>query len=381
MLLREALGNSRNIPALRVLAEVGVEPALRFLESAGVKDIRYEPDRYGLGLAIGNLPVTLEELARLYGALAREGESLPLRRFVDEPPVAPKRLLHRETAQLVRHILADPQARRPRFPVGGPLDFPYAVAMKTGTSQGYRDAWAVAFSDRLLVAVWVGNHDWRRMRGVGGANGAAVAAHRIMDAVMAGHRPWQPILDVFPPPEGAVAVEVCPLSGRLASVDCPHRKSEWFFPGSTPTERCPFHTQVKLDRRNGLRAGPACSASEVITRVMLDLPDTYTQWARSQHLDISRRGRRARCARAARSPCRRRWRSASRADGAAALRSGHAGLVLDAAPGGGGDAEHGAHRVAVDGVPVATVPYPHEYRWSVTPGGTSSPRRCPGTRR
>lgn len=368
MLLREALANSRNIPALRVLSEVGVEPALRFFESAGVKDIGWEPDRYGLGLAVGNLPVTLEELVRLYGALAREGESLPLRHFVDEPPVAPKRLLHRETAQLVRHLLSDSQARRPMFPAGGPLDFPYAVAVKTGTSQGYRDAWAVAFSDRLLVAVWVGNHDWRRMRGVGGANGAAVAAHRIMDTVMAGHRVWQPILDVFPPPEGAVAVEVCPLSGRLASTDCPHRKSEWFFPGSAPTERCPFHTQVKLDRRNGLRAGATCPASEVITRVMLDLPDTYTQWARSQHLDLAPRQESPLC------PSREESVTPK-----VAIREPHGTVRLLFDP--DTPASSSTLRLEaevtpstepivwlVDGLPVATVSYPHEYRWSVTPG-------------
>ncbi|MFL5350212.1 MAG: penicillin-binding protein 1C [Hyalangium sp.] len=368
MLLREALANSRNIPALRVLSEVGVEPALRFFEKAGVGEISWEPDSYGLGLAIGNLPVTLEELAGLYGVLAREGESLPLRRFVDEPPVAPKRLLNREAAQLVRHILSDPLARRPMFPVGGALDFPYAVAVKTGTSQGYRDAWTVAFSDRLLVAVWVGNHDWRRMRGVGGANGAAAAAHRIMDLVMAEHRPWQPILDSFPPPEGAVAVDVCPLSGRLASADCPHRKSEWFLPGSAPTESCPFHTKVKLDRRNGLRASATCPASDVITRVMLDLPDTYTQWARSQHLDVAPQQESPLC------PSREESMQPK-----VVIREprGTVRLLFDPDTPASASTLRLTAEVTpstepivwlVDGVPVATVSYPYEYRWSVTPG-------------
>lgn len=368
MLVREALANSRNIPALRVLSEVGVEPALRFFERSGVEDIRWEPDRYGLGLAVGNLHVTLEELARLYGGLAREGESLPLRRFVDDPRVPSQTLLHRETAQLVRHMLADPLARRPMFPVGGALDFPYAVAVKTGTSQGYRDAWTVAFSDRLLVAVWVGNHDWRRMRGVGGSNGAAAAAHRIMDSVMTGHRPWQPILDTFPPPDRAVAVDVCPLSGRLASTDCPHRKSEWFLPGSAPTGRCPFHAQVKLDSRNGLRAGKTCPASEVIIRVMLDLPDTYTQWARSQHLDVAPRQESPLCPSSEEAVTPR-----------VAIREprGTVRLLYDPDTPASASTLRLAAEVTpstepivwlVDGVPVATVSYPHEYRWSVTPG-------------
>ena len=69
-----------------------------------------------------------------------------------------------ETALLTTHILADPLARRPSFTPGGSLDYDEAVAVKTGTSQGHRDAWTVAYSDRLLVAAWVGNHDRRRMR-------------------------------------------------------------------------------------------------------------------------------------------------------------------------------------------------------------------------
>src|SRR6185503_4125827 len=124
---------------------------------------------YGLGLAIGNLDVTLEELTGAYAMLANHGETLPFKHFANEATPAPRRLLSRETAQMVTHILSDPQARRPSFAAGSPLDFDYAVAIKTGTSQGYRDAWAVAYSDRLLVAVWVGNHDWRRMTSIGGA--------------------------------------------------------------------------------------------------------------------------------------------------------------------------------------------------------------------
>ncbi|MFL5357452.1 penicillin-binding protein 1C [Archangium sp.] len=368
MLLREALGNSRNIPALRVLEQVGVEPTLRFLEKAGVGSISYEPDRYGLGLAVGNLHVTLEELAGLYMVLAHEGETRPLRRFTDEPMAAPQRLMTREAAQLVRHILADPLARRPTFPAGSVLDYPYAVAVKTGTSQGYRDAWAAAFSDRLLVVVWVGNHDWRRMNGVGGLLGAAGAVHEILESVMPEWRPYRPVLDSFPPPAGALAVDVCPLSGRLAGPDCPHRKSEWFVPGTAPTQTCPFHAPVKLDRRNGLLAGPTCPAREVVTRVMLALPEDYEQWARKQHLDIA--------------PLRESPLCPSRPEEVepkVAIREpkGLVRLLYDP----GTPASASTLRLAadvtpstepivwlVDGVPVATVTYPHEFRWSLRPG-------------
>ena len=368
MLAREALGNSRNIPALRVLEEVGVEPALRFLERAGVDGISYEPDRYGLGLAVGNLHVTLEELAELYQVLAHEGQTRPLRRFLAEPPPPSRRLMTREAAQLVRHMLADPLARRPSFPAGSALDYPTAVAVKTGTSQGYRDAWAVAFSDRLLVAVWVGNHDWRRMNGVGGLAGAAGVVHAILDAVSPGWRPHRPVLDSFPPPTGAVALDVCALSGRVAGPDCPHSKSEWFMPGTVPTEPCPFHARVRLDRRNGLRAGPACPEREVVTRVMLSLPDEYTQWARRQHLEVAPRRDSPLCPsplldtepqvaiREPRGLVRLLYDPDTPAS-ASTLR-----LVADVTP--------NTESIVwmVDGVPVATVGWPHEFRWSPSPG-------------
>ena len=101
MLLRNALGNSRNIPALRVLASVGVEPALHFFDAAGVEDISWDSGRYGLGLAIGNLEVTPEELARLYLVLADGGVARPLREFSDVAPADGKRLLREDVAQLV----------------------------------------------------------------------------------------------------------------------------------------------------------------------------------------------------------------------------------------------------------------------------------------
>jgi len=368
MLLRESLGNSRNIPALRVLQEVGVEPALRFLEKGGVGRISYEPDRYGLGLAVGNLHVTMEELSELYLVLAHEGETRSLRRFVDEPVKPSRRLMTREAAQLVRHILADPLARRPTFPAGSALDYPYAVAVKTGTSQGYRDAWAVAFSDRLLVAVWVGNHDWRRMNGLGGLMGAAGAVHEILDAVMPGWRPYRPVLDTFPPPAGATAIDVCPLSGRLAGPECPHRKSEWFVAGTAPTKACPFHARVRLDRRNGLLAGATCAERDVVTRVMLALPEEYEQWARRQHLDIAPLRESPLCPShpeelepqvAIREPkgTVRLLYDPDTPASASTLR-----LTADVTP--------STEPIVwlVDGVPVATVTYPHEFRWSVRPG-------------
>ena len=196
-------------------------------------------------------------------------------------------MLGRDAAQLITHILADPIARRPSFPAGGPLDFDYAVAVKTGTSQGYRDAWTFAFSDRLLVGVWVGNHDWRRMNRLSGGTAAAQAAHNILDEAMPDRAPHKAVAQAFPPPRGFEERTVCALSGRLVGPDCPARKSEIFAPGTEPVERCHMHARVRLDARNGLRAGPRCPARFVRTRAMLTLPPEYEPWARAEHLELA----------------------------------------------------------------------------------------------
>ncbi len=287
MLLRQALGNSRNIPALRLLSEVGVEHALQLFDRGGVRGIDWSPDKYGLALAIGALQTTPLELAVLYTALANGGETKPLRRWVDPLPKKGTRLLGRDAAQMITHLLSDPEARRPGFPQGGPLDYDYAVAVKTGTSQGYRDAWAAAFSDRLLVVAWVGNHDQRKMSQVSGGTGAAPAVHEILDAVMplrAQHLGWA---TAFPPPTHWVPREVCPLSGKLAGPGCTSTKTEYFAPGTEPGDECPFHVEVRLDARNGLLAGPRCPAMQVVHKAMLALPEVYETWARRQRLEIA----------------------------------------------------------------------------------------------
>lgn len=287
MLLREALGNSRNIPALRLLSQIGVEPVVSLLDQGGVSGISHAPRKYGLSLAIGAAPVTPLELAVLYSALANRGETRPLRYFVDDPAPRPAQILSPDAAQMTAQILADDEARRPGFPRGNPLEFDYAVASKTGTSQGYRDAWAAGFSDRLLVVVWVGNYDAARMNHISGAGGAAPAFHRILDRAMPLREPWRPLTPAFAPPATWGAREICPLSGRLAGPLCPEHRTEWFSPGTAPNDSCPYHAAVAIDVRNGLRALPTCPGRYTVTRPMLALGEEYAEWAQRQRLELA----------------------------------------------------------------------------------------------
>ncbi len=378
MSVREALGNSRNIPALRVLANVGVPTALRFFESAGVEHISWVPGHYGLGLALGNLHVSPEELARLYLVLRHHGATQSLHfsnldtsvnsnTFDPSDTSASSQLLSPTAADLVTHILSDPAARRPSFAEGSPLDYDTAVAVKTGTSQGYRDGWTVAFSDRLLVVMWIGNHDWRRMNHIGGLAGTAEATHQVFDLVQPQLQRHIPLPLSAREPAHSERREVCALSGLLAGPDCPHRRTEVFLKGTSPSSSCAWHQRVQVDVRNSDLATEGCHARFVAVRSVVDLPADYHRWARAQRLPL-RPARRSRlCG------------DLDDDDITIVLTEPQDGVRYafdpDTPP------EYATIRLAadvagteddvvflVDDTPVAQVPWPYETRWTLTPG-------------
>jgi penicillin-binding protein 1C len=276
-------------------------------------------------------------------------------------------VLSAEAAALTAHILADPTARRPAFPAGGALDFDHAVSVKTGTSQGYRDAWAIAFDDRLLVVTWVGNHDWRRMNLVSGATAAAPPAHRIITEVSPTVRPHVPLPLERPLPPSLSQREVCAVSGALPGPGCTHVKTERFIAGTEPHEACPFHVDVALDVRNGLRATPTCPKAYVVTRPLLDLPDEYEPWARKQRLALAPTATSPLCPgaddgerRVAIREPRNRSRYLFDPDTPRELSTVRFSARVSPA----------TEDVVwlVNGMPVARVGYPHELRWHLPPG-------------
>jgi penicillin-binding protein 1C len=367
MLFREALGNSRNIPALRVLAKVGVEPTLRRLEAAGVESISYDPDAYGLGLALGNLHLTPVELARVYASLAEDGVARDFRYFEDDLRPEGVRIFKADTAQMLTNILDDPVARRPSFPTNGPLDYDFAVAVKTGTSQGYRDAWTAAFTDRLLVVVWVGNHDWSRMNRLGGMYGASFAAREIINRVTPLRAPHKELLERFPAPDGWEAKTVCALTGHVAGEHCPHAKAEHFRPGTAPWQTCEAHAEVLVDVRNGQRATAKCPKAFVASRVLLDLPARYRRWAEAMHLELAPQQDSPLCGPQRTEPPRvaitqPRDKVKFLFDPDTPEEFSTIRLAADVYP---RDEEV---VFLVDGAPVARTGYPHEVRWSLTPG-------------
>lgn len=243
MSYRKALANSRNVPAIHVLANVGIEETYRFFQKIGLAHQRQSSASYGLGMAIGTLYVTLEDVMAAYGVLANDGKSFALRWFEHEKlPKTNEHWLNQDAARQISLFLSDPLARLPVFSRMGPLEYPFPVAVKTGTSQGFRDAWAVAYSAKYLVGVWIGHPEHTRMKDISGSSAARVVKN-IMYFLHPDER--RGIAEqIFPPPEGYVPVKLCASTGTLATIECPEVTTEYFRPGTEPVTRASDSTTV-----------------------------------------------------------------------------------------------------------------------------------------
>jgi penicillin-binding protein 1C len=225
--LREALGNSLNIPAVETLRFVGADTFLERLHGLGISSLNRHPDFYGDGLALGNGEVCLYEMAQAYTVLARQGRYKTLTLLADDPSPRPDiPVFTPAVATLIANIMADPDARMREF--GRGLQFPVETAIKTGTSTDYRDAWAIAFDYRHTIAVWMGNLDGSAMDGVTGAVGPAMVL-RSMFSELNRNQDTQPLALS----RDLVLSRICRRDGLLADDAC-DSTSEWFVPGTLP---------------------------------------------------------------------------------------------------------------------------------------------------
>jgi penicillin-binding protein 1C len=277
LLPRQALANSRNVPVARLLNDIGLEEGYDFLRELGLHDNEQEARHYGLGLVIGAMPVTLEHLVQAYSALANDGRWRSLNWYPGQPGTE-RQLLSPATARLVTLHLSDAGARLPTFPRMGSTEYAFPVALKTGTSQGLRDAWAVAYSQRYLIGVWIGHPDARPMRELTGASSAAELVRRILNQLHGSERHGFADL-AFAPPEGYRSVPLCALTGKRATPACDLVFEEWFRPGQEPQEDDDAYLRLAVDVRNGLLAHAGTPARFVERRTFISLPPRYADWA------------------------------------------------------------------------------------------------------
>ncbi|MEM6456511.1 MAG: transglycosylase domain-containing protein [Acidobacteriota bacterium] len=366
-----ALANSRNVPAVDLLARLGLGAGYGFLADLDLHDGREPASTYGLGLAVGNLPVTLEGLTAAYAMLARDGRLAPLRWRQDDPIVRGRRVLPPSAARQVVGYLADPQARLPSFPRMGWGDLPFPVALKTGTSSRFRDAWTVAFTSRWLVAAWVGRPDARPMAGVTGYQGAAKLVHALL-AQLHGDDADGLADGSFPSPPGHARTRVCALTGGAPGPACPRRTGVWRSENASPPAPCRAHHHVAVDRATGLLATASTPRAQIETRIAIDLPPRYADWLRQRGAPAARHA-------ATSAPATRVRIIAPEANARyffdPETPASMATLALRASVEG---ASPSAVIWTVDGVPIATAPPPYAARWRLRRGVHRIEARLPG---
>ncbi|MDQ3169485.1 MAG: penicillin-binding transpeptidase domain-containing protein, partial [Acidobacteriota bacterium] len=274
MRARAALAGSENVPAVALASDVGVPRLQRMLGLAGFTTFERSSAHYGLGLTLGNAEVRLDELVAAYAGLARGGVRRSTTGVIEmdgarsAPPAAAPRFVSHRAAWWVTDILSDAGARAFIFGRGGALEFPFPVAVKTGTSQAYRDNWVVGYTRDVTVGVWVGNFDRTPLVGSSGVAGAGPIFHATMLAA-ADHagRELDDVVDILERPENVEHREICLVSGMASGDACVRRGLEWTAPG--PRAECTWHT------RRGREIATAW-------------PDEYRRWAASEGFDVTR---------------------------------------------------------------------------------------------
>lgn len=269
--LRFALGSSLNVPAVKLLALVGVREMLQTAHDMGFETL--EPttanmNRFGLSVTLGGGEVRLFDLVRGYSAFANGGMRIePLsiikverdgRRIYESKSPKPSRVLSEEVAFLVNHVLYDNNARLLTFGSNSYLNMSgRPIAVKTGTTNDQRDNWTVGWSTKAVVGVWVGNNDNTPMKQVAsGVTGASPIWRRIM---LKAYEKYG--ADDFVPPPGVEAHQVDVISGYPAH-DGYQSRAEYFVKGTLPTEPDPIHTRLKVCRSDQNKLAPPVDVAQ-----------------------------------------------------------------------------------------------------------------------
>lgn len=299
MRLRQALASSYNVPAVEVMSWVGVNNVIRTAHSMGITSL----DRadYGLSLTLGGGEVKLIDMVYSFAVLDNMG------RMIGEPiPQEKQRLGHRtldpvtilrvedrsgnllyeynqpeqqeivtpQLAFLINDMLSDRNARCAGFGCPSALELPNnrPAAVKTGTTNDFRDAWTVGYTPQLVAGVWAGNSDNTPMDEVPGSKGAAPIWHAFMSWALQ-HEPAQ----TWPRPAGIVERAVCDVSGLLPTPHCP-TVTEYFIAGTEPTVFDNFYQAFQINRETNRLATIYTPADLIETRVYRIFPERAADW-------------------------------------------------------------------------------------------------------
>lgn len=267
-----ALAQSLNVPIVRMLRVYGLSLFLDLLREQGFTTFNHGPDYYGLSLILGGGEITLWDLAGAYASLARcvtqyapqEVRASPTvfplhyRRLQGATPTATPSPLGAGAAYLTLQALR--KVNRPTEEQGWQyFSSSRAVAWKTGTSFGSRDAWTVGVNPEYVIAVWVGNHDGSSVAGLSGVRSAAPIMFNLWSLLP--HSEW-----FAPPYDDLERVEVCSLSGLPPSEACAAVDTALVPPRGANYPPCPYHKIIHLDSTRRRRVNATCYPAHAMRR-------------------------------------------------------------------------------------------------------------------
>jgi penicillin-binding protein 1C len=275
----EALVKSLNVPAVQVLDQLGPVRFVSMLRRGGLKLEFPRGAEPNLSVILGGAGTTLEELVSAYSALARKGLAGEPR-LVPQAPIQERRMMSEGAAFIVRGILEN------GGPVGQAMDgrgMYRGFAWKTGTSFGFRDAWAAGVSDRYTVGVWVGRPDGTPNPGFFGANVAAPLLADIFSALPGGLDSAMPTM-----PSSVSEARICwPLGTRVTESSdrlCPIQRTAWLLDGTAPPtfpdnlqSGSPIYTYY-VDQVTHLRVSPECARHAVSPVESAHWPAALEPW-------------------------------------------------------------------------------------------------------
>lgn len=239
---RRALAISLNIPAVAALQEAGIQTTIDQAKKLGITTLEDDAN-YGLSMALGSAPGNLTEMTNVYATFADQGkfkktttlESIQDKNnsqiFEHRPDT--EQAISEQTAFIVSSMLSDPVARSEVFGSSLNLFDGRLAAVKTGTTENYRDAWTIGYTPSLAVGVWIGNNDNSEMSTIAGSSGAAPIWRSIMQEILSGSTAEQ-----FDVPAGITSRSICRNNGALAQTSGGNTLTEYFLPGTLPTSRC-----------------------------------------------------------------------------------------------------------------------------------------------
>lgn len=240
--VRRSLANSLNVTAVEALQKAGINDTIKMAEKLGLTTLE-EDNNYGLSMALGTAPAKLTEMTNAYATFANQGNHNEIttivtitnknKQVIHTYKPKNKRAISPQTSYIISSILSDNTARRELFGSSLNLSGGRTAAVKTGTTEDYRDAWTIGYTPSLAAGVWIGNNDNSPMSRVAGSSGAAPIWRTLMQQTLSGTPAEQ-----FSTPSGLSTRSICRHNGALAETNGSNTMTEYFIPGTLPTARC-----------------------------------------------------------------------------------------------------------------------------------------------